>query len=107
MKNNIIGEKTRIRKGEHLSPKTEYKRGCVPWNKDLEHTDETKKKISEANKGKKSKNRKRIGQYTLDMELIEVYDSVTTASKVTGINQSSIGMVGRHIGLPTPAKPIP
>lgn len=92
---NTIGIETRIKKGERISIDTEFKGGNIPWNKGLECSDETKNKISKANKGKESKNKKRINQYSLDMELIETYDSVTTASKVTGINQTSIAMVAR------------
>ena len=34
-----IGHKfgKRIKKGQHLSPKTQFKKGAVPWNKDIEY----------------------------------------------------------------------
>ncbi|TSA28616.1 hypothetical protein D4R71_00495 [bacterium] len=33
-----------IQKGEHISPKTEFKKGMVPWIKGKHHSEETKKK---------------------------------------------------------------
>jgi len=92
---NVIGEETRIKKGDRLSPNTEFKVGLIPWNKGVPNSEKTRKKISDANKGKVSKKRKRILQYSLDMDLINEYKSVTEASKITGINQTSIGQVAR------------
>ena len=39
-------------KGKHNSPKTEFKKGNIPWNINKNHRQETKNKISEANNGK-------------------------------------------------------
>lgn len=38
-------------KGIHLSPKTEFKKGCIPWNKGLTSKDPRVKKYIEKNKG--------------------------------------------------------
>ena len=70
------------------------------------HSEETKQKIGEGNKGKcitketrqrisescKGKNNKPILQYTLDGVFIREWDSVTTASKELNLNISSICM---------------
>lgn len=52
-----------IKKGEHRSPNTEFKKGHVPqnpfkkgqipWNKNKSHSEETRRKMSESHKGKK------------------------------------------------------
>jgi hypothetical protein len=48
---------TEIKKGQHISPNTEFKKGMVPWNKGLKGaykaSDETRKKLSNARRGKK------------------------------------------------------
>lgn len=44
--------KKSIKTGEHLSKKTEFKKGSIPWNKGLKMSDETRKKVSESRKGK-------------------------------------------------------
>jgi len=43
---------TRFRKGEHASLKTEFKKGDVSWLKDRIMSEEHKRKLSEAHKGK-------------------------------------------------------
>jgi uncharacterized protein YerC len=55
------------------------------------------KKISEANKGKESKNKKTIFQYSMDMQFIKKFDSVKQASIVTGINTTSISQAARGV----------
>lgn len=43
------------KKGKHISPSTEFKKGNNPWvfrDKSFRHSEETKKKMSEAKKGK-------------------------------------------------------
>ena len=39
-------------KGKRNSPRTEFGKGCVPWNKGVPHSEETKKKIGKKNSGK-------------------------------------------------------
>lgn len=92
---NKIGEVTRFKNGDRVGIKTEFKKGETPWNLGVGHTDETKDKISKSNRGKISKKRKKILQFSLDMVLINNYNSVTEASEITGINQTSIGRVAR------------
>lgn len=43
-------------KGLHLSPKTEFKKGGVPWNKGIPHSEGTKEKIGLSLKGRTSWN---------------------------------------------------
>lgn len=47
-------EKGQFMKGSH--PLKEFKKGQIPWNKGIEHSEETRKKISEALKGKPGPN---------------------------------------------------
>jgi len=42
-----------VKKGQHFSPKTEFKKGQVPYNKGVPMSKETKRKVSLAKKGKK------------------------------------------------------
>ena len=39
--------------GKHMSLQTEFKKGQIPWNRGISHSQKTKEKISNANKGKK------------------------------------------------------
>lgn len=101
----------------------EHKRKISNKLKGHKHTEETKKKISQKQKGKKlrpetinklkearakqvfteeyyrnlrdsmKKFRKKVAQYTLSGDLVNIYDSLTEASFKTGISDSSIGMV--------------
>jgi len=55
-------------KGKHLSIKTEFKKGMIPWNKDKTSTEETRQKMSKALKGKKlpprsEEHRRKISEY--------------------------------------------
>jgi len=94
-KGNEIGKETRIKSGQRLSPKTEFKKGITSWNKGKERSEETKKKISKSNKGKVSKKRKVVIQYSMDMKVIYEFESVKSASNNTGINSTSISQVAR------------
>jgi len=51
-----------IKKGQHCSPKTEFKKGGTPWITGKHHIDETKKKIGKKSKEwwKNPKNREKI-----------------------------------------------
>jgi len=44
--------KTAFKRGEHHSAKTEFKKGFIPWNKGITHTEATRFKLSETHKGK-------------------------------------------------------
>ena len=54
-------------------------------------SEETKQKLSESHKGKIAYNRKTVYQYTLDNELVKVYDSVKDTVK-NGFTSSSVVM---------------
>jgi len=51
---DVIKKMSEVEKGKHISLKTEFKKGNIPWNKGVPCTEEHKKKISEAKKGKTS-----------------------------------------------------
>ena len=43
---------TEIKPGQHFSKKTEFKKGLVPWNKSKAWSEEAKRKMSKARKGR-------------------------------------------------------
>lgn len=65
-KGNEIGKETRIKIGEHLSVKTQFKKGDKPHNTTP------------------------IKQYDLDGKLLNTFDSIIEAAKHIGVNQSAI-----------------
>jgi len=85
--------KTEIKKGEHKSQNTEFQKGQIPWNFNIPCSDETKAKISNANKGKVSPNNKAVLQFNLSMKLLAEYPSIKTASLKTGVNVSVISRI--------------
>lgn len=71
---------------ESKNKMSEAKKGSTPWMKGKHHTEDSKKKQSEARKGKPSKKRKKVYQYTLDGELVKVWDS----TYIDGFNEGHI-----------------
>lgn len=65
---------SKARKGKHYPKLSEAMKGMTPWNKGIQCAEKTKEKIS------KSKNRK-VFQYTLNGELVAVYESASDAEK--------------------------
>lgn len=63
--------------GKHNSPDTEFKKGQIPLNLGIPHSEETKIKISQKLKGKIAHNRRRV----LCKETGIIYESVVTAQK--------------------------
>lgn len=59
-----------------------------------QHTEETKNKISQANKGRISKRRKQVAQYTLDGELVKIWDCVKECAKY-GFSEGCVGFCCR------------
>lgn len=47
----MTNEKGWIERGEHLSPKTEFSKGQIPWNQGMKMSAKHRKKLSEAHKG--------------------------------------------------------
>ena len=66
-KNNSSGHK-----GQHSSPATEFKKGQTPWNT------------------------KTVFQYTLENELVAVWESGTVAAKELGFTQGCIASACRN-----------
>lgn len=62
---------------------SESHKGKTTWNKGKHHTEETKRKISDAKS-------KQIFQYSLDGKLIAIYNNSVIASKETGYSQAQI-----------------
>lgn len=82
-----------IQKGIRKSPKTEFKKGIIPWNKGLKFTEQHKKALSEAHKGKISPRRKKV----ICVETGVIYDSVTLAAKSVNDYSSHISKVCKGI----------
>lgn len=47
---DAIEKARQTNKGQRRSPRTEFKKGQIPWNKGRTYSEETRKKISEAKK---------------------------------------------------------
>lgn len=76
---------------EHRKKLSEAHKGKQTWMKGKHHSDISKQKLSEAKRGKNNtKKSKPVLQYTLDMVFVMEYPSVSEASRQTGINHSSI-----------------
>lgn len=60
---------------------SDLKKGNSPWIKGKHHTEEVKKKLSEMKKGKPSPKRKKVYQYTIDGELVKVWESACECGK--------------------------
>lgn len=54
-------------------------------------TEETRNKISQALKGRPSPNRKKVYQYTLDNELVRIWDSISKVASELAYSRDSIG----------------
>lgn len=84
------------KKGLHISPATEFKKGITPWNKgktyhtgiQWHHSDDTKAIIAEKMKGKANA-AKKIYQYTMEGELVKIWNSAAEAGD-EGFNQQNI-----------------
>jgi len=78
-------------KGIHFSPKTEFKKGQVAWNKGIPFLKETKRKMSESHK-------KQVNRFCRKVKCIEteqIFDSIEDANKFLNKKQSHIGSVCR------------
>lgn len=54
------------------------------------HSEETKKKISESHKNRDNKRCKKVGQYDLEGNLIQIYPSIREAERQTGLDRCGI-----------------
>lgn len=64
---------------------TSWKKGQTPWNKGKKHSSETRRKMSEALKGRSAWNRKKVRC----IETNEVFDSANEAAKSKGLKSHS------------------
>lgn len=62
MKSILRDEKGKFIKGSH--PKTEFEKGHIAWNEGIPRSEETKRKIGEANKGKQPRLGKKLSEET-------------------------------------------
>ncbi len=69
-----------------------YRKKMSDLYKGRKLSDETKKKMSESRTGKKNYKSKTVYQYTLDGELVGVYESANIAAKETNCLQSGISL---------------
>ena len=104
LKGKNLGEKSywfgKHRSLEFKEMMSNHNKGMIPWNYRryglMSHTQETKMKISLANKGKtgeKNHKSKKVLQFTVDNQFIKEYPSVRQAAKYLNISSSSICMV--------------
>lgn len=68
---------------------SEIKKGKESPMKGKHFSEETKKKLSEAHKGKPSLKRKKVYQYTIDGELVKIWNSVNECGR-NGYSQGCI-----------------
>lgn len=75
-----LTEEAKSKLSEVLKGKMPWNKGLKgmqnAWNKGIPSSEEQKKKQSEAMKGRISPRRKQVYQYTLDGELVKIWDSV-------------------------------
>lgn len=76
-------------KGIRKSPATEFKKGMIPWNKGKKASEEYRRAMSEAHKGKASPKRKKV----VCVETGVIYDSVTKAAEDVGSSSTTISAV--------------
>ncbi len=84
-------------KGQHSSPKTQFKKGQAPWIKGKHHTEEAKRKMSEANMGKEGfwKNKHRSEE--TKKKLRGVFVSEETRRKLSEANKGQVPWItGKH-----------
>jgi hypothetical protein len=83
---------------------TTFKPGIVPWNKGKPGYSTSRKgqKVSEVEKERLQKlaigntyRSKQVKQYTKNMELLNTFESITQAKKLTGINSIGNAVIGR------------
>lgn len=91
----ILTEKHHKKHMENITEETRLKMSeSKKGNKNMlgkHHSEETKKKISETKKGAISNKRKQVIQYTLDGNLVKVWDSATQC-KEGGFNQGNVSL---------------
>lgn len=73
-----------------------FKKGHIPWNKNKKASEETRKKISEAGKGRPAPNRMKISQLDKEGNFIKVWDSIDQAQKQLNINNIRLVICGKR-----------
>ncbi len=67
--------------GLETGNQTSFKKGQIPWNKGLTHSEETKNILRSLVLGKPSLKKIKVNQYDLNDNLICTYNSITEAAK--------------------------
>lgn len=109
MSKELLARQSLSHKGQHSSPRTEFAKGIIPWNKGKKTpleirqklskahigqkiSEETKKKISETSKGlvvgKDRYNAKAICMYDQDMNLIKEFECIVQVLNFLGLKGS-------------------
>jgi len=70
---------------------------CVSCHRKYDYTNQQRKKISLSLRRQNGRARKRIIQYNLKREIIQRYESLTIASKITGIHIANISQNLKNI----------
>jgi len=73
------------------------RKGKLPWNKGIPTSQSAIAKMSASKKGKPTKARKAVDQFTLSGKFIARFVSIQHASKLTGVAHSGIGLCARGI----------
>lgn len=69
---------------------SESEKGKTSWNKGKHHSEEVKRKMSESRRGEKNPRAKEVSQYSKSGELINTFKIIIEAERQTGIAHNSI-----------------
>lgn len=92
----LMKGRTSPMKGKHHTEESKLRmKGRTAWNKGIPATEEQKRKQSIAMKGKQSPFNKKVYQYTLDGELVKIWNSTCECGK-NGFHQGNVSACCRN-----------